>query len=184
MARPPDPHRRAETLARATDFVLEHGLAGLSLRPLATALGTSTRMLLYDFESKEQLIGEVLAEARRREAALLTELQGGEDVSDAGTLRLVWKWLTAEERVPFLRLFFEVYVDAITHPERYADGARPMVGDWLDFLGSRWRPKPLDRTTATLYIAVIRGLLLDRFMSGDADRTDRALERFTESLPP
>src|SRR5262249_32927762 len=68
MARPPNPNRKAETLARATDYVLAHGLSGLSLRPLAAALGTSTRMLLYDFGSKEELVADVLAEARRREA--------------------------------------------------------------------------------------------------------------------
>jgi AcrR family transcriptional regulator len=41
------------------------------LRPLAKALGTSPRMLLYDFGSKEQLIDEVLAQVRRREETLL-----------------------------------------------------------------------------------------------------------------
>jgi AcrR family transcriptional regulator len=182
MARPPDPNRRALTLARATDYVLDHGLAGLSLRPLAKALGTSTRMLLYDFGSKERLISEVLAEARRREATILSDLQDAPETSDAGTLRAVWAWLTVEERVPFLRLFFEVYVDAMTHPERYADGARPLVGDWLEFLGSRWKPKPLDQATATLYIAVIRGLLIDRLTSADPERTDRALDHFASSL--
>jgi AcrR family transcriptional regulator len=184
MARPTDPHRHATTLARATDYVLEHGLAGLSLRPLATALGTSTRMLLYDFESKEQLIGEVLTEARRREAQLLADMQNASapGTTDADTLRAVWDWLTAEERAPFLRLFFEVYVDAMAHPERYAEGGRPMVGDWLDFLGSRWKPKPLDPATSSLYIAVVRGLLLDRLTSPDPERTDRALERFAASL--
>jgi AcrR family transcriptional regulator len=182
VARPADPHRRAATLAKATDYVLAHGLAGLSLRPLAKALGTSTRMLLYDFETKEQLISEVLAEARRREAAILGELQRGDETTDAGTLRAVWRWLTVEERAPFLRLFFEVYVDAMSHPDAYAEGGRPMVGDWLNYLRSRWRPEPLDSATATLYIAVVRGLLLDRLTSADPERTDRALEHFAESL--
>ena len=41
--------RRAELLAGATAGAFEHGLAGLSLRPLAKALGTSDRMLVYYF---------------------------------------------------------------------------------------------------------------------------------------
>ena len=73
MARPPDPDRRARTLADATDYVLRNGLAGLSLRPMAAALGTSTRMLLYDFGSKEKLVTEILAEARHRRTDMYKE---------------------------------------------------------------------------------------------------------------
>ena len=40
--------------------VLEHGLAGLSLRPLAKAAGTSDRMLIYHFGSKDELVAELL----------------------------------------------------------------------------------------------------------------------------
>src|SRR6185503_130782 len=114
-ARPADPERRVRTLSNAADYVLEHGLEGLSLRPLAAALGTSTRMLLYDFESKEKLIDDVLAEIRRREAALLAELQADAGADPGETLAAIWAWVTAEERAPFMRLFFETYVDAITH---------------------------------------------------------------------
>src|ERR1044071_2961641 len=101
--RPPARSRRAATLTRASDYVLENGLEGLSLRPLAAALGTSTRMLLYDFESKEQLVDEILAEIRRRLAGRLAELQGEGD--DAATLVEIWSWVSAEERAPFMRSF-------------------------------------------------------------------------------
>jgi len=180
--RPPDPTRRAGTLGKATDYVLENGLAGLSLRPLAGALGTSTRMLLYDFGSKEQLVAEVLAEARRREAALLANWRRAPDSSDAATLHTIWTWIAADERVPFLRLFFEVYVDAMTHPERYAGGAKAMVEDWLSVITSEWSIDTPDAATATLMIAVVRGLLLDRLATGETERTDAALKRFVELI--
>jgi AcrR family transcriptional regulator len=180
MARPVDPDRRARTLAKAADYVLERGLEGLSLRPLAAALGTSTRMLLYDFESKEKLVDEVLAEIRRRLAGLLADLQSGRD--DAGTLTAVWEWASAEERAPFMRVFFQAYVDAMAHPELHEARGRPMVGDWLEFLESRWQPRPLDPATATLFVAIIRGLLLDRLTAPDPERTDAALRRFTQLL--
>ena len=168
MARPVDPTRRADVLARAADYVLERGLAGLSLRPLAKALGTSPRMLLYDFGSKEQLVQDVLAEIRRREVTLLE--------AEVRTLEDVWAWIAAPEREPFLRLFFEVYVGGL------ADGeAAPLVQDWLDFLLEQWHP-PVDEATATLMVAVVRGLLLDRLATGDTARTDAALGRFADSL--
>src|SRR5205085_11112953 len=101
IARPADPDRRARTLDRAADYVLDHGLEGLSLRPLAKALGTSPRMLLYDFASKEQLVDEVLAEVRRREVRLIEE-QGIDFGGTAGdALHAVWRWVSAEERAPF-----------------------------------------------------------------------------------
>jgi len=164
MARPLDPHRRAATLERAAEYVLAHGLAGLSLRPLAKALGTSPRMLLYDFESKDRLIAEVLAEIRRREAALLT--------AQPRSLEEIWQWIAAPEREPFLRLFFEVYVAALA-----AGDAEPLVRDWLDFIETSWTPA-VDPPTATLLVAVVRGLLLDRLATGDTQRTDDALRRF------
>jgi AcrR family transcriptional regulator len=166
MARPVDPRRRAAVLAKAADYVLEHGLAGLSLRPLAKALRTSPRMLLYDFGTKERLVHEILAEIRRREQSLLE--------AEVRTLDDVWRWIAAPEREPFLRLFFEIYVGALGSEE-----AEPLVRDWLDFLRTSWRP-PVDEATATLMVAVVRGLLLDRLATGDLARTDAALRRFAE----
>ena len=55
---PPGSPRRAELLDACYGYVLTHGLAGLSLRPLAAATGTSPRVLLYLFESKENLVRE------------------------------------------------------------------------------------------------------------------------------
>lgn len=178
VARPADPERRSATLARATDYVLAHGLAGLSLRPLAAALGTSTRMLLYDFGSKERLIAEVLAEARRRLRALYADSLDAAGLTRAETVRAIWSWLTDPAQAPYLRLFFQVHVDAMARPGAYTDAGRPLVTDWLDFLGSGTRADRLDPATATLVIGTVRGLLLDRLTTGDPHRTDAALERF------
>jgi AcrR family transcriptional regulator len=168
MARPVDPYRREETLAKAAEYVLENGLEGLSLRPLAKALGTSPRMLLYDFESKEKLIHEILAEIRRYETDLLE--------GEVHSLADVWRWISAPEREPFLRLFFETYVRAVRAGE-----AEPFVRDWLTYLETRWRPR-VDPATATLMVAVVRGLLLDRLATGDQKRTDAAMARFGRLL--
>jgi AcrR family transcriptional regulator len=186
MARPPQPQRRGRTLAMATDYVLANGLAGLSLRPLAAALGTSTRMLLYDFGSKERLVTEILAEARRRETALLAD-HSPLELTRAELLLGVWAWIGAPEREPFLRLFFEVYVDAMTHPDSYSDQGRAMVTDWLDTFAASFAELGEGQDgTPTLVIAVIRGLLLDQLATGDRDRTSAAMARFVElvSAPP
>ena len=185
MARPADHERRAKTLAAAADYVLEHGLAGLSLRPLASALGTSPRMLLYDFASKEELIIEVLAEVRRRESAMLAEHAHVTGGSRTDLIRDVWEWASSAERAPFLRLFFQVYVEAMSRPDAYSERGRAMVTEWLDQFGATLAGMPAggpDTASAALVIAVLRGLLLDRLSTGDQERTGRALDLFTQLL--
>jgi AcrR family transcriptional regulator len=185
MARPADLQRRGKTIAAAADYVLEHGLTGLSLRPLATALGTSTRMLLYDFASKEELVMAVLAEVRRREAGMLADYVSTAARPGPELLRAVWEWASHADRAPFMRLFFEVYVDAMAHPGRRSEQAQAMVTEWLDQLGAALRGSPSDAddsATVTLVIAALRGLLLDRLSTGAEQRTDRALNLLIQLL--
>ncbi|WP_034086906.1 TetR/AcrR family transcriptional regulator [Streptacidiphilus albus] len=184
MGRPADPARRERTLARATDYVLAHGLAGLSLRPLAAALDTSPRMLLYDFGSKQELVATVLAEARRRGAVRLAEHLPPTTGTVQERLRGIWAWMSADERAPFVRLFFEVHADGLVHPENYPDQGQAIT-DWFDTLGATFHDVtdgPDDTVTPTLVMAVVRGLLFDLTTTGDRRRTDRALDRFAELL--
>ncbi|WP_206308836.1 TetR family transcriptional regulator [Streptomyces sp. A1136] len=184
MGRPSDPVRRGRTLARATDYVLAHGLAGLSLRPLAAALDTSPRMLLYDFGSKQELIAAVLAEARRRGAVRLAEHLPPQTGPVHERLRGIWEWISADERAPYVRLFFEVHAEGLVHPDAYPDQGEAIT-DWFATLGAGFRDVctgPDDTVTPTLLMAVVRGLLFDLTATGDRHRTDRALERFAELL--
>jgi AcrR family transcriptional regulator len=180
VGRPTDPTQLERTLARATDYVLAHGLTGLSLRPLAAALDTSPRMLLYHFGSKEDLVAAVLAEARRRGAARLAENLPPMSVPPEKRLRGIWAWISAPERAPFVRLFFEVHAAGLAAPEDYPDRAATIT-DWFDPLGTAFRDiatGPDDTVTPSLVMAVIRGLLFDLTATGDRDRTDLALDRF------
>src|SRR5688572_9693564 len=63
--------RRKELLESAYAYVRDHGIAELSLRPLAAAIGSSPRVLLFLFESKDGLIRALLARAREDELARL-----------------------------------------------------------------------------------------------------------------
>jgi AcrR family transcriptional regulator len=178
MGRHPDPQRRSELLSAVADYVLAEGLADLSLRPLAAAIGTSPRMLLYHFESKERLVVDVLAEVRGREAALFSAWTGsaqpGELVDE------VWRWLSAPETTPFLRLFFHVYGLALENPERYPGFLDHAVGDWLGPLSDQLERAGVApaaaQEAATLVLAVARGLLLDLLVTGDRERIGSALD--------
>jgi AcrR family transcriptional regulator len=186
MARVPDPAKREALLEAATTHVLEHGMATLSLRPLAHALGTSPRMLLYHFGSKERLVSDVLAAARRRQAELTAAWAAEQpDIGPAELLRRFWRW-QVDEHQPFLRLFFEVYGLALQDPERFPGFPQEGVLDWIPFVaraleGARVERRQ-SRVVASLVIAGYRGLLLDALATGDRRRTTRALDVFLDAL--
>ncbi|HEX8806687.1 MAG TPA: TetR/AcrR family transcriptional regulator [Candidatus Aquilonibacter sp.] len=170
MGRTADPQIRRELLERAVDYVFENGLADLSLRPLATALGVSPGLLLYHFGSKEQLLIDIIAAGRIRQQKLV------EDVDD---LSEVWKILSAPRWMPAVRLFFEVYALAIRDPQRFPGFLEAAVDDWLDAIApTRDRDA---RADATLQLALFRGLLLDLCATGDRKRITRALERHAKA---
>jgi hypothetical protein len=59
-----------------------NGLVGISLRPLAAALGTSDRMLVHYFDSTDKLVGLVLAASHPDIPDLLA--RGGDDDQPGG----------------------------------------------------------------------------------------------------
>src|SRR5882724_9626682 len=86
--------RQLELLERAYDYVLQHGLTSLSLRPLAQAIGSSPRVLLFLFGSKEGLVQALLARARAAELEFLNQAPPAGSVGDfASVVRGVWQWL-------------------------------------------------------------------------------------------
>jgi AcrR family transcriptional regulator len=169
--------RREELLEKAYAFVLEHGLTDLSLRPLALEIGSSPRVLLYLFESKDGLVRELLARARQDELAALEGLDG--DGLDAVTEKL-WEWLAAPPHRRLLVLWIEAYARSLVDPDGpWAGFARQTVEDWLDVL-ARAQPPAARRTRAgfaerTRALALLRGGLLDLLATGDEGRVRRAV---------
>src|SRR6266576_3152420 len=69
---------RDRLLQDCLSYFLRHGVANLSLRPLAAAVGTSARMLLHYFGSKEALIAEVMEQVQQRLQNSFRELRESE----------------------------------------------------------------------------------------------------------
>jgi AcrR family transcriptional regulator len=186
MPRPPDPTRREDLLKAVADYLLDNGLADMSLRPLAASLGTSPRMLLYHFGSKEKLVVEALAASRERQReATRAWLEKQPELGPAELLRRFWAW-QLDGHEPFLRLFFEVYGLALQEEGRFPGFLERAVADWLEFIGALLRRAGLtsaqSRIAATAVIAGYRGLLLDFLASGDRRRTERALDLLLTAL--
>ena len=173
--------RKAEILDAAVDYVFEYGVSDLSLRPLAEHLGTSARMLVYHFESKEQLLVEVIAAARARQYEMLAEWRE-QGATAAGLIRRYWAWAALETSRPYIRLFFEVYGLAVQQRPGTDDYLPALVDQAVTFFGSAVPEGSLPRAEVAmltrLAIAVLRGLLFDLLATNDRPPLDEALERF------
>jgi len=180
-ARPASP-RRDELLEAAYGYVLDHGLGDLSLRPLAAAIGSSPRVLLYLFGSKAGLVRALLARARDDELALLARAAPGGGDLDA-VVRTTWRWLAAPEHRRLLALWVEAYAASLVQPAGpLGDFARATVEDWLAILAAAPGAGG-DPAAPTLALAVLRGALLDLLATGDVERTTAAVERHLTPAP-
>ncbi|HTD59971.1 MAG TPA: TetR/AcrR family transcriptional regulator [Gemmatimonadaceae bacterium] len=167
--------RKAQLLSAAVDYFVAHGVADLSLRPMAATLGTSARLLIFHFGSKEHLILEVLGEIQRR---LQASFQGL--VETRSPIKSYWLWATRAENLPSLRLLYEVQIIAIQNPRVYGRYLEQHATDWLAIAEAAMSKSLRSRTMATLCIAVFDGLFLELLSTGDRARTTRALDRFVE----
>src|SRR5687768_4414034 len=166
--RPMPSERETELLEAAYRYALTHGLADLSLRPLAAAVGSSPRVLLYLFGSKEGLVRALLARARADELELLDRIQQPA-VGASGGLAIVaeqvWSWLAAEKHRALLTLWVEGYARSLVEPDGPWGGfARATVDDWLAVLAASQPPTERHtlaaRSERTEVLALLRGALL------------------------
>jgi AcrR family transcriptional regulator len=100
--------RRAEITRLAAAHILANGLEASSLRPLAKAVGTSDRMLLYYFNDKADLTTAALA-------LIMTDLVAILDARTVKTRRplkdlcpALLDIILAEDLWPYLRVWLEI----------------------------------------------------------------------------
>ena len=173
--------RRDVILEQALEYLLDHGVADLSLRPLAAATGTSARLLVYHFGSKAGLFTAVMEALRARIQASFTAMTGrGATRSDP--LARFWRWASDETHLRYLRLLFEVQVLALQRPGEYSGYLERTSQSWLSLIEAALPEARRSRATATLCAAVFDGLVLELLSTGDRARTTRALNVFRSLL--
>lgn len=179
MGRHKQPEIRDRILDACVDHALEHGLPD-RLEPLVAASGTSARMLIYHFGTRDALLRETLRRARRRQRDFFGELvspRPGEPYPS--TLRHAWRVMTGPAGRPYLTMFGRLRENA--EQQLWPGFGRESTTDWLqpfeDGLRSIGRPE-----LATLVLAVVRGLIMDIETTGDVSRADRAFEDFLAAL--
>jgi AcrR family transcriptional regulator len=164
---------REDLLQGIVADVAVNGISDRSLRELATAVGSSHRMLLYHFGSREGLVEAIVAEVERSQRDVLLELVA-ETTDPSELVRRLWARVSSPELRPFVRLFFE----SLAYPSKPVDADR--TAPWLDAVDQMLTElgMPLDPAEIRLGIAVTRGLLVDVVVTGDVESATAALERF------
>lgn len=172
MARVADLERRRQLLDAVVAECASGGIGDRSLRDVAAAVGTSHRMLLHHFGSREELLLAIVEEVERRQMALLAELPS----EPAEAIAAMWASLRRPELRPFERLFFECYARGVQGEQPFARMLPGAVEAWL----GADREQRLDPAMMRLGLAVARGLLLDLVATDDVDGVDAAAAAFAE----
>ena len=183
VSRTADEARRGELLERAVDYVCRHGLAELSLRPLAKALKSSPRVLLYYFESKENLVVEIVRRGRARQQAMMAtvKLSG---LAPKAVARTLWREWSKPEWESLTQLSFEIYSLALRDATRFPGYLEASIHGWLAALEVCTMLPGYTRRQAealgTLLIAGFRGFLMDLLATHERARINRAVDLWLE----
>ena len=176
MSRPVDEERPGELRDAIVRYLIRHGLAGLSLRPLAKELGCTPRVLLYHFGSKEKMVIEVLAQIRDQQRIAYGKVEAA---SFAEACKTIWRRMSAPDSEPLFRLFFETYGMALRQPRLYKVFLRDTIEDWLRDIADPLCREGYDqreaRAFATIVLAGLRGFMLDFCTTHDRKRLDHAV---------
>jgi AcrR family transcriptional regulator len=173
MARSPDQSRRRQLLSTLVEEFAVGGVGDRSLRDVAAAVGTSHRMLLHHFGSREEMLVAIVEEVERRQMTVLPDLP----TTPADHFAAMWADVRRPELRPFERLFFECYARAANGEKPFDRMVPGAVDDWLALSDGLAEP-----AAARLGLAVIRGLLLDLVATGDEAGVDAAAEAFVQLL--
>ena len=179
-----DPERRETWTREATDYVQVEGLIGLSLRPLAAALGTSDRMVLYHFGTKDDLVAAVLRESNQRAVAHVAALPPSADLRAA----VVELW--AAVRSPGIEACTRMYIEAaalgLLGREPYASVVREANEHWMSALVKHLTrsgvARPLARRAATIVDAAFLGFQLDAPLSVGTTAPRRAVMDLADAV--
>lgn len=155
--------RREELLDQVTDHVLSQGLIGLTLRPVAAAIGTSDRMLVYHFGTRDALVAAVLARASERSVDAVAALTAAPSVRSA--VNRLWVAYGEEPLNSCLDVYVQAAATGLFGSEPYLSEARASNERWAaalrDYLVRSGAPARRAARLVTLVDSALYGFHLD-----------------------
>jgi AcrR family transcriptional regulator len=177
VARRPDLERRRQLLDALIEVFARGGIGDRSLREIAEAVGTSHRMLLHHFGSRDELLLTIVDEVERGQMSTLPDA----DTEAADAMAARWADVSRPGLRPFERLFFECYARGAQGEEPFARMVPGAVESWLTEVEVK-TGGAADPALVRLGLAVIRGLLLDLVATNDDGGVDAAAAAFVDLL--
>jgi AcrR family transcriptional regulator len=175
---------RERLLDAAIDHFGRHGIGDTSLRGIAEALGTSHRMLIYHFGSREGLLAEVTREVEARQRVLMT-VAYDVDLPPLEAAAKYWEE-TVERALRYGPLFFELTAHAMQGKQHAARLRGELIAAWLPPVTELCRaigiPEAQAESHARLALGAARGLLLDVLVSGQRAEVARAADLLNRLL--
>jgi AcrR family transcriptional regulator len=183
MSRTANKKRPEELREAILEYLIEHGVSDLSLRPLAKAVGSSPRVLLYYFGSREKMLAMLFSDIRERQRTHY----GRDQAATLGeACRSAWADFMSNGAEKHFRLYFEAYGLALRNPELFKDFLESTIEDWLSSIATPLSAEGADRSEAralaSVILASMRGFMLDYCTTHDRDRLDRAVWIWSQAL--
>jgi len=165
---------RATLLADAIEHFAKNGIGDASLRSIATSIGTSHRMLIYHFGSREGLLAEVVRTVEQQQRDLLAAQS---DLPTEEQAEEFWRRVT-EAALVYGPLFFELSAHAMQDLPHTEPLKADLINVWLppliELCVRAGIPPEQAPAYARLGLAASRGLLFDLLLTGDRAGVDEA----------
>ena len=187
MGRRPNPQRKQDLLDEIIDYLGEHGIGDLSLRPLAKRLGTSTYTLTYQFGSKDQLLADAVNHAQARQlSAVAAWLDHQPTLSAAELLRQLWRWTALPENLRLVRMLLEATTLAHSQPDVFGNVGPQVMAHNVELIRQAFEREGQTSAQAsqraTQLCATLVGLQVDLIATGDEARLGEAVNELAATL--
>jgi AcrR family transcriptional regulator len=170
---------RDRLVENAVRLAAHGGVSHLSLRQLAAELGTSHRMLIYHFGSKDGLVAEIVRVVEEQQRSALHFLVHNHALEPQEQARLFWDHVV-DAASTFGPLFFELTGQALQGRPHTMGLLDDLVEIWIDPLAALYVRQGIDPQQAPVHarlgLAAARGLLLDLLVTGDRTAVDAAMD--------
>ena len=165
---------RESLLADAVEHFARNGIGDASLRSIAASVGTSHRMLIYHFGSREGLLAEVVRTVEQQQRDLLAGLS---ELPIEEQTEQFWRRVT-EAALIYGPLFFELSAHAMQDLPHTESLKADLINVWLppliELCIRAGLPPDQAPAYARLGLAASRGLLFDLLLTGDRAGVDEA----------
>jgi AcrR family transcriptional regulator len=181
MSRPTEPQKKQELLEQCLAAVIEAGVLDCSINAIAKKIGTSARMLVYHFGSKQELERQLISLLEMRLREKLWALQGvslEEANCLTATLLEMWSHLTSPEMHGLLKLAMELNQRAIQGDSETQRFLEYESQQWVDSLSNLTH----DKATALALFHLFQGAILDFLTTGNAQRGQQTIKVVTETI--